>query len=361
MDPLSKQIYPWKRFWYPRSADFLLTDRGYLADPDGEYGSALNPEALSFDNIRDLPCLVLLGEPGIGKSTALQSSQAVLQFDLGAFQTDTSLTNAVFSNSIMQAWSQGTGILSLALDSLDEGRLAISNIAKILLREFNQFDVSRLRLCISCRTADWPHTLEEGLQNLWGEQNVHVYQLAPLRRQDVALAAQTNQIEPSAFLTEVEQREAVPFAIKPVTLEFLLTSFKRRQSFPATKAALYLDGCRNLCEPSEVRRDAGWQGDLSADARVRIAARIAALTIFGGFSAVWNEADRGDVPDGDITLRRMAGGAERVQDIEIIVDEHALSEVLDTGLFASSGSNRLGWSTTPMLNFWPPSMSPNTV
>jgi hypothetical protein len=71
-------------------------------------------------------------------SPVVDSAQATLQFDLGEFQTDISLTNAVFLNSKMQEWSQDKSIFTLALDSLDEGRLAISNIAKSSLHNGNQ-------------------------------------------------------------------------------------------------------------------------------------------------------------------------------------------------------------------------------
>ena len=62
--------YPWKRFWCPREGEIFLTDRGYLADPDIG-GSYCNPLLVPFETIADEHCLVLLGEPGIGKSTAL--------------------------------------------------------------------------------------------------------------------------------------------------------------------------------------------------------------------------------------------------------------------------------------------------
>src|SRR2546428_2108930 len=63
--------YKWKRFWCPRDGNLNLGDGGFLVDPDGEYGSALNPDVVSFDKIQGTSCLILLGEPGTGKSHAL--------------------------------------------------------------------------------------------------------------------------------------------------------------------------------------------------------------------------------------------------------------------------------------------------
>jgi len=85
---MAKLHYPWTRYWSPIASDFRLSDAGYLSDPEGEHGHILNPDAVPFDELRNIPCLVLLGEPGIGKSTAMAQSDAMLQFDLGAYQTD---------------------------------------------------------------------------------------------------------------------------------------------------------------------------------------------------------------------------------------------------------------------------------
>ena len=66
--------HSWKRFWYPRSAPLATGEEGFLLNPDAEYGKFLNPGAMSFDKIADSPCLVLLGEPGTGKSDELHAT-----------------------------------------------------------------------------------------------------------------------------------------------------------------------------------------------------------------------------------------------------------------------------------------------
>lgn len=72
---MPQQTYNWKRFWCPRERNFSLADFGYLYDPDTEYGKHINPDVVSFEGIADIPCLILLGEPGIGKSSALQTEK----------------------------------------------------------------------------------------------------------------------------------------------------------------------------------------------------------------------------------------------------------------------------------------------
>lgn len=65
---MSKQNYKWKRFWCPRSDSINRAYGGYLFDPDAEWGKAYNPDLVTLEAIADVPCLVLLGKPGIGKS-----------------------------------------------------------------------------------------------------------------------------------------------------------------------------------------------------------------------------------------------------------------------------------------------------
>ena len=178
-----------------------------------------------------------------------------------------------------------------------------------------------------------------------------MYQLAPLRKRDGVIAAETNGIDPAEFLGEVERREAGPLAIKPATLTFLLNIYNRSRQFPRTRADLYLEGCRNLCEESDSRRDVGRGGQLSAEARLVVASRIAALSMFGGFGAIWTGVDRGDVPDGDLAIGRMAGGAERVRQNAITVDEDVLNDALGTGLFSGRGLRELRWSHRTYAEF----------
>ncbi|MEK7408198.1 MAG: hypothetical protein AAB225_24270 [Acidobacteriota bacterium] len=158
--------------------------------------------------------------------------------------------------------------------------------------------------------------------------------------------------DPNAFLSELELREAVPLAIKPVTLAFLLNTDRRRQGFPASQAQLYAEGCRLLCEEtSESRRGAGLLGDLTADQRLAVAARIAAITVFCNRYAIWTGVDRGDVPTDDILLEDLIGDTEGAKDSAVAVSQRTIRETLDTGLFSSRGLDRIGWAHQTYAEF----------
>ena len=222
------RIYNWKRFWCSRTGRLNLSDSGYLFDPESEFGNIYNPDVVPFEKIATLQCLGLLGEPGIGKSTTMstqkqniearvtEAGDASQSVDLRAFQTDARLVNAIFEESVFLDWKKGSHRLHLFLDSLDECLLRIDSVVALLLDEFKRLPIERLSVRIACRTADWPLGLEEGLRELWGNDSVEVYELAPLRRGDVAEAARANGLDADSFLVEVDRKEAVPLAIKPV-------------------------------------------------------------------------------------------------------------------------------------------------
>jgi hypothetical protein len=59
-----KNGFDWKRFWFPRDGTFNLSDRGFLSDPEGEWGKYSNPDLVTFGRLAESSCAVLLGEPG---------------------------------------------------------------------------------------------------------------------------------------------------------------------------------------------------------------------------------------------------------------------------------------------------------
>jgi hypothetical protein len=179
---MKARSHNWKRFWCPREASISLADGGYLPDPDAKFGEVYNHFVVPFESIADVPCLAVLGEPGRGKSKVLseeytavarqvrdQGDQALF-IDLRAYQTDMMLQKAIFEHPHFLAWSNGSHQLYLFLDSLDEARLRLGVVTTLLVRELQKYPIERLRLRIACRTAEWPSSFEEDLQELWAQR-----------------------------------------------------------------------------------------------------------------------------------------------------------------------------------------------
>ncbi|WNZ22630.1 hypothetical protein HJG54_07010 [Leptolyngbya sp. NK1-12] len=325
---MSKQDYEWKRFWCPRSGSINLTDGGYSYDPDAEWGKAYNPDLVSLEAIAEIPCLVLLGEPGIGKSQELENLKALTEkkicnssqiLDLN-LRSCTNLKADLFKDETFTDWLGNSYRLYLFLDSLDEGLLSIPTLAAGLIDELKkpkyQNHINRLHLRLACRTFVFPAILEEGLKKLWKEANFAIYKLAPLRRIDVIEAAKAEGLSSNDFLKEIDQKHVVPLAIKPVTLKFLLASYRKYNGqFPPNQKLheLYLEGCRELCaEPKdEERHPLRSVSYLLPEKRLIVAARIAAITIFLNRFAVWS-GRKFDMPNGDVFLNTLCHGYENV-------------------------------------------------
>jgi hypothetical protein len=84
---LFSHIYPWQRYWCPRDVIPEFTPAGYLAVPDlGDEDESVG-RLVKFQGIEHVPCLVLLGDPGSGKSTWLTSEREIVAERLGTGAT----------------------------------------------------------------------------------------------------------------------------------------------------------------------------------------------------------------------------------------------------------------------------------
>src|ERR1700740_3280346 len=127
-----KDHYDWQRFWCSPDSKIYRTPEGYLEDP-----GLLNKDAVAFDSLIDVPCLVLLGEPGMGKSRTMEAERTAigakiraeggqtLWFELRSYSSEERLVRKIFQSDDFVQWRDGTGRLHLFLDSLDEGLLRI--------------------------------------------------------------------------------------------------------------------------------------------------------------------------------------------------------------------------------------------
>jgi len=129
-----------KRFWLPRGTNPDLSDDGFLVNPQSKYSRYAPATAVPFESIARYPVLGLLGEPGIGKTTALrreadltraaalQSGDRVLWVDLGLYGTDLFLDQKVFQSRSFRSWKKSESRLCLFLDGLDECLHRIDNL-----------------------------------------------------------------------------------------------------------------------------------------------------------------------------------------------------------------------------------------
>ncbi len=368
--------YNWQRLWAAEDIASKWRRSGFTHNP-----FYTEDDVVGLDSLKEKPCLILLGEPGIGKSTVcgeLETSDdeaAYLKLDLKSYGDEARLVKNLFEAPTFLDWLQSEQTLYLVLDSLDECLLRLDYVADLLSDEFRRVFTSyptaieRIRLRIFCRTAVWSRLFETQLREIFREskknneephsKRVLVYELLPLRRQDIVTAAQIHEVDAEKFLAEVSRKQVEPLAAKPVTLEFLLSEFAANNSLPATEAEIYAKGCLLLCEKldNSTQQRAGKRRELEPEQRLALASRLAALTIFCNADSFLRESDSiFKSGDGVLPLAQAQGGKESILSItgeivEFEITRRALLETLETGLFSSRGSGKMGWSHRSYAEF----------
>ncbi|MCF6287495.1 MAG: ATP-binding protein [Candidatus Hydrogenedentes bacterium] len=387
--------YDWERFLCTRGGSYTLDHEGYLSVPEGRYAKMFpRGELLRPTDVGKIPCVVILGEPGIGKSTILRDMQQAhssiasdsknphsLFMNLSSFGQEERLINAVFRAPEIQAWIAGSYDYYLFLDSLDEALIRIDTLTAILVEQLKALPTERLFLRLSCRTGLWPAYLEEELKEIWHDSDKQsrnntleksqdndnndsqidleaahetdfvIFEIAPLRKIDVAAAAEANNLDSEAFLNEINARVVVPLAIVPITLNFLLRAMKSEGTLPERKWDLYRKGCLRLCSENDRQRlTPKLRPTLDRDQRMLIAGYIAFVmmmcrrnTIYTGDSYV--ELNDSEIGRTDFNVTLPVAGETRITSAHV-------TEVLEaTGLFSSRGSERVGWIHQTFLEF----------
>ena len=352
--PVARSV---ERFWCPRDDAYTLDADGFLRDPTAtSFGmQSANPGAIRTGELGEHRCLVLLGEPGAGKSTAIAETARlagdgvpVVSINLASYGSEDRLVREVFNDPEIVAWAVGSGPLLLVLDSLDEVRARIPHVGAVIADRVRRLPYDRLFLRIACRTADWPPGLEQSLEELFG--TIAVVEILPLRRVDVSAIASA-WCDSARFLDEVVKASAGPLAARPLTLRFLARGYGRSGRLPERGAELYAAGVRHLCEEQNSGRlDAGLGGTFHVDLRVAVARRIAAATVFGGLAAIWTGPDVG--ADGeDTAVSDLAGSFEPTSSGTVEVTVPMVLEAMRTGLYTGRGGQRLGWAHATFADF----------
>lgn len=267
---IASSLFPktleWVRYWCPfPQAVHCGASGAFLTDPREQMFGIENSHLRDSSAI--LPAigpLILRGEPGLGKSTELQhiyeqSKQqdgVSLSVDFREVPDYSSFTKIVFESPQWTNWFGGDGRLTLFIDGIDEGIMLIPKFVESLTRDLRETPVSRLRVVLSCRTAEWPVTAQAALLGLWTipENEVRMFELCPLRRADAVVAAEAYGVDAASFLTAVHRANVEALAARPVTLAFLLREFRKSGDFGKTHRGLYERGCATLCSEHDARR-----------------------------------------------------------------------------------------------------------
>ena len=318
----------------------MLEARGFVI---GRPGGLVEVEALAGDG-----SFCLLGEPGVGKTTALEAiagrlrgpvctGQGRVVFVPMAEVTDA----AVFRERVIIPVVTGTsggGRMSLVLDGLEEcpvpgGGKALAGLVKQLLQ---QADTSGLRLLVGCRSAEYPAGVHEALTAAF--PGFARYELAPLRRRDVLELAASKAVPGEDFLKEVARTGTGPLASFPLTLDLLLRQYEAGMGLHGTAAELYESALLALAGEHDPDRDPALPSDPAGQV-LAVAARLCCYQLVCGRAGFWT-GPAGLIPPGDLDPSSLAGGQERQAGGAFEVTGKLIDATLRSGLFTSGGPHR---------------------
>lgn len=208
------------------------------AQPDS---TPLPPAPLSdFD---ERAAWVLLGEPGAGKTVALEE--------------DATRTGGVFISIAEFLIGDADETLrerTLFLDGLDEVRASGEERTLLRLKQrLKQLDIKRFR--ISCRAADWLGTTDsQDLQGIVLGKTIAVLQLEALANSDIEriLASTYEVARPADFVVTAQRRGVQALLQNPQTLGLLARAVQGDQ-WPATRLETFEIACAKLAEEPHPR------------------------------------------------------------------------------------------------------------
>lgn len=353
MEILNEEEYNWQRFWCPYNSTVHF-DGGFLYDPTSEWGHIYNPNAKPMAEYAQYRCLILLGEPGMGKSFEVSKNLPTtndlekpdnMQYiteNLRSYDSIDRLEKKIFESGEFLSWQKSDKILCLTLESFDECLIKVDTLNIFLIEQILSLPTERLFLRIVCRTGYWPNVLETGLRKAF-KDNINIIELMPLRHSDVVCAAEQIKIDVQSFLQAVYSLEITPFAARPVTLKLLLKQFAKNSKLASDQVQIYQDGCLSLCEEVNPGRvDTRTAGVLSSKEKLIIAARMAATLNFSGKTSLWTDFNNESL-DSAMMITDIFG-SEQVDGVKLRIDRKEVRETLATGLFSARGSCEMGFS-----------------
>jgi hypothetical protein len=348
------------RYWRRRDQEIQLEDDGFLVDPTSFWRQYSTPLPHTLEELGDVPCLVLLGEQGMGKTMVLEGASEklrslpgnmVIYKDLAHVPSEYSLMSSVLPADNYQDWAASSDVLTVLIDTLDQCYLSPIETLDLIVQELrskrlDQAIQKRLHLRITCRTVDWPTSEEEELNDLWGPENVQVLELCPLRRRDAEASAKERHLNPDEFMSWIDQKKLAPMAAGPITLSFLTDTFRTHPDIKhVSQVDLYDEGMKRLGrETNKQRRENLRSPPVPLVNRLSVAKRLAVTSVLGDIKSFAS-------PSADtVSDSHVLGFQEALEMLQRGVnrDQYTLNELLvatyDCALFSGAGSERLFWA-----------------
>lgn len=338
------------RYWAPRGKPVQLDAHCYTVLGAKKFRAYSNPHLrVTYELIGSSEVLVLLGEPGSGKSFELDvlkkqaqsaSGRMVCALDLGKYADAGRLDAAL--RRVLKDCIDGEIPTILFLDALDECRVNIKRAETVIEDVLGETTPDALRVVIACRTPAWPHSLEDTLREHWRkfkDSAINVVEIAPYSREQVAARLHEQEINERDFFEALEKAGAHGLSLQPLGLNFLMSQFEDGTTFSSSRWVLYERGCAALLKESKRRRDDGNLSLPDPRLRLHLAGFIAACALLT--NKVEIRLDAADEVQSDFSwldIGQLAHLPLRVGGNNWLASREQFTEVMQSGLFMAKGS-----------------------
>lgn len=274
------------------------------------------PRTLRVGELPQDVCVLLLGDPGSGKTTCLT---AAAEASGGGFVS--------VRNFLIRPTGRAPEGATLFLDALDEA-LAAGVATPLDAVATHLAQLGSPRFWLSCRPVDW-HTIagHPVLKDCAAQFGLIVARLLPMGRQQIAAMVEARGLTPQLFFRQVEEARLDPLLGNPQTLGLLLDLAMSGQGLPTSKRAFYEKATELLAR--EARKDRPRGNTLRpATGEILDAAGevFAALLLSGRSSVTLTVPD--PARDAAVSIEDLVTNAER----RLVVEA-----ALETRLFAMAG------------------------
>ncbi|MGR3272372.1 hypothetical protein [Thalassococcus profundi] len=267
-----------------------------------------------LSHLRGHPYVVLLGEPGAGKSTALEKEAR----DEGG--------EVATCREVMNGFPIGVSG-TVYLDALDEYRSDDGGKDKLLriASAISSRNIGRWRL--TCRAEDWRATADiNAMRRAAKNMPIVVAHLLPLSEDEAQLVlASLAETNPERFIREARNRGADAFLENPLSLRLLHSVVVSNGLWPTSRFDLFARATSSLAHEHDPQRATDPRP--GAEEILAAAAAMSFYLLASGGKALWRSN----------ALRPGSTQSEYVATHALGLEARVLEAALDTALFRGEG------------------------
>lgn len=337
------------RYWTPHGMPTRVDEHGYTVLGERKWRAFYNPHLKATNELLgSSEVLVLLGEPGSGKSFELNTlkcqaeaaaARSVRFIDLGRY-ADAGILDSALRHALKECISEGTPT-TLFLDALDECRVNIKRAETVIEDVLLEADAGALRIVITCRTPVWPRSLEDTLRGHWQsfkESAINIFEIAPYSRGQVAAALRERKIGAQAFFQSLLASGAYALSLHPLGLRFLISQFGDGEAFSSSRWTLYERGCAALLNECDRRREHGSLSLPEGRLRMLLTGFVAATALLTNKTDIrLDDSNEAEFEQSWLDIGQLMSFPLRFGGSEWCARREQFAEVLHSGLFTARG------------------------